>query len=79
PIIAGAGLKSLFDVYHALKAGSLASSELVLFPIGLIVAAISGYLCIGFLLKYLQNHKIDIFVYYRWVLAVFITGVALAR
>lgn len=79
PIIAGAGLKSLFDVYHALKAGSLASSELLLFPIGLIVAAISGYLCIGFLLKYLQNHKIDIFVYYRWVLAVFITGVALAR
>jgi undecaprenyl-diphosphatase len=79
PIIAGAGLKSLYDIYHALKAGSLASSELVLFPIGVIVAAISGYLCIGFLMKYLQNHKIDIFVYYRWTLAVFIAVIALLR
>ncbi|MDR3572653.1 MAG: undecaprenyl-diphosphatase UppP [Anaerolineaceae bacterium] len=79
PIIAGAGLKSLFDVYHAFKAGSLVTGELLLFPIGLIAAAISGYLCIGFLMKYLQNHKIDIFVYYRWALAVFITVVALLR
>ena len=79
PIIAGAGLKSLFDVYHSLKVGSIASGELILFPIGMIAAAISGYLCIGFLMKYLQNHRIDIFVYYRWALAVFIAAVALLR
>jgi undecaprenyl-diphosphatase len=79
PIIAGAGLKSLFDVYHAFKAGSLVSGELILFPIGIITAAISGYLCIGFLMNYLQKHPIDVFVYYRWVLAVFISVVALLR
>jgi undecaprenyl-diphosphatase len=79
PIIAGAGLKSLFDVYHALKAGSIASGELLLFPIGMIAAAISGYLCIGFLMSYLQKHRIDIFVFYRWALAVFIAVVALLR
>ncbi len=79
PIIAGAGLKSVFDVYHALKAGSIASSELILFPIGVIAAAISGYLCIGFLMNYLQKHRIDVFVFYRWALAVFIAVVALLR
>jgi undecaprenyl-diphosphatase len=79
PIIAGAGLKSLYDVYHALKAGSLVSGELALFPIGLIAAAVSGYLCINFLMKYLQNHKTDIFVYYRWALALFIAVIALFR
>jgi undecaprenyl-diphosphatase len=79
PIIAGAGLKSLLDVYHSLKAGSMASGELILFPIGMIAAAISGYLCIGFLMTYLQNHKIDIFVFYRWALAVFIAAIALLR
>jgi len=79
PIIAGAGLKSLYDVFRALKAGSLASGELVLFPIGLIAAAISGYFCIGFLMNYLQKHRIDVFVYYRWALALFIAMVALLR
>jgi undecaprenyl-diphosphatase len=79
PIIAGAGLKSLFNVYHAFKAGSLVSGELILFPIGVIAAAISGYLCIGFLMNYLQKHPIDVFVYYRWALAVFIAVVALLR
>jgi undecaprenyl-diphosphatase len=79
PIIAGAGLKSLYDVLRALKAGSLASGELVLFPIGLIAAAISGYFCIGFLMNYLQKHPIDVFVYYRWALALFIAVVALLR
>ena len=79
PIIAGAGLKSLFEVYHAFKAGSLVSGELILFPIGVIAAVISGYLCIGFLMNYLQKHPIDVFVYYRWALAVFIAIVALLR
>jgi undecaprenyl-diphosphatase len=79
PIIAGAGLKSLYDVYRALKVGSLVSGELVLFPIGLIAAAFSGYLCISFLMKYLQTHKTDVFVYYRWALALFIAVIALFR
>lgn len=79
PIIAGAGLKSLTEVYSGLKSGAIASSEFVLFPVGLIVAAVSGYLCIRFLLNYLQKHPVNIFVYYRWGLAVLIAIVALVR
>jgi undecaprenyl-diphosphatase len=79
PIIAGAGLKSLLEIYSGLKTGAIASSDLILFPVGLVVAAISGYLCIRFLLNYLQKHAVDVFVYYRWALAALVAAVALLR
>ncbi len=79
PIVAGAGLKSLFDAIAGFKAGTITSSELVLFPIGFVAAATSGYLCIKFLLRYLQNNSTDPFVYYRWALAGLIITVALFR
>jgi undecaprenyl-diphosphatase len=79
PIIAGAGLKSLYDVYKGLGSGAVASSSLVLFPIGFVAAAISGYLVIRFLMRFLQTNSTAIFVYYRWALAVLIIVVALAR
>lgn len=79
PIIAGAGAKSMLEVAGALKSGAMASSELVYFAIGFIVAAISGYLCIRFLLQYLQKNSADIFVYYRWLLAIFLIAVVVVR
>ena len=79
PIIAGAGLKSLLEIPSELKSGAINTGELILFPVGILFAAVSGYLCIRFLLNYLQKHPVDIFVYYRWALAVLIVIVALAR
>ncbi len=79
PIIAGAGLKSLAEVYSGLKNGAMAGSSLVLFPIGFLFAAVSGYLCIRFLLNYLQNHNVNVFAYYRWGLAALVLAVALIR
>jgi len=79
PIIAGAGLKSLATVASGLQSGSLAPSELLLFPIGFASAAISGYLVIKFLLGYLQNHSTDVFVYYRWAMSALIVVVMLLR
>jgi undecaprenyl-diphosphatase len=79
PIIAGAGLKSLLDVYRDLKAGAISQPELILFPIGFLAAAISGYFCIKYLLRFLQRNSTDIFVYYRWALAILIIIIALAR
>ncbi len=77
PIIAGAGLKSLYDVLKGIHA--IPSQELTLFPVGFVVAAVSGFLCIHFLLKYLQRNSTLVFVYYRWALAVLILVVALVR
>jgi undecaprenyl-diphosphatase len=79
PIIAGAGLKSLLEIYSQVKAGAISQPELVLFPIGFIAAAISGYLCIKYLLLYLQKNSTDLFVYYRWALTLLIIIIALAR
>jgi undecaprenyl-diphosphatase len=79
PIVAGAGVKILFDVYRELKTGAMAQSELLLFALGFVTAAISGYLCIKFLLRYLQKNSTDIFVYYRWALSVLIIIIVFAR
>ncbi len=79
PIIAGAGVKSLFNVFGELKSGAIGSSELTLFAVGFLAAAISGYLCIRFLLRFLQKNSTDIFVYYRCLLAALIIVVALVR
>jgi undecaprenyl-diphosphatase len=79
PIIAGAGLKSLGEIYQDLHAGILAQADLILFPIGFITAALSGYLCIKFLLRFLQKNPTNVFVYYRWALAALIVVVAIVR
>jgi undecaprenyl-diphosphatase len=79
PIVAGAGLKSAWDVFQELQAGTMAASSLIFFPIGFAAAAITGYFCIKFLLQYLQGHSTAVFAYYRWALAALIVIVALAR
>jgi undecaprenyl-diphosphatase len=79
PIMLGAGLKSLLDVHSELTTGAMVQSDLFLFAIGFIAAAVSGYLCIKFLLRFLQTHSTDIFVYYRWLLAILIIITAIAR
>jgi undecaprenyl-diphosphatase len=79
PIVAGAGLKSLWDIYKGIHSGAIAGSEMALFPIGFVAAAISGYFCIKFLLQFLQKNSTNVFVYYRWALAVFVVAVALSR
>jgi undecaprenyl-diphosphatase len=79
PIIAGGGAKSLIDIFGEASRGKFASSELTIVAVGVISAAISGFLCIKFLLRFLQRNSTDIFVYYRWILAAFIIIIALAR
>jgi undecaprenyl-diphosphatase len=77
PIIAGAGLKSLYDVLTS--ANAIASQDVSLFLVGFVAAAISGFLCIHWLLKFLQKNSAQAFVYYRWGLAILIVVVAVVR
>ncbi len=79
PIIAGAGAKSFYEIYKGMASGSIARADLILFPIGVAFAAVSGFLCIRFLLRYLQSNSTRVFVYYRWALAALIIVVALLR
>jgi undecaprenyl-diphosphatase len=79
PIIAGAGLNSLLKFYKGVHSGAIAHSEIILFPVGILAAAVSGFFCIRFLLQFLQKNKINIFVYYRWALAAVVIAFAILR
>lgn len=79
PIILGAGLKSMYDVFKESQSGALASGDLLLYAVGFVASAVTGFLAIRLLLQYLRRSSTDIFVYYRWALAVFIIIIALLR
>jgi len=68
PALFGAGLKKSLDlVGQHFTAGEYA----VLF-IGMVTSAVTGWLVIRLLLRFLQNHRLDFFAYYRIALAVVI-------
>jgi undecaprenyl-diphosphatase len=62
PVIAGAAILKL----HKLR---LAPGEALPFALGTAFSAIVGYLCIKFLLQYLNRHSLNLFVWYRLALA----------
>ncbi|HUW68667.1 MAG TPA: undecaprenyl-diphosphate phosphatase [bacterium] len=79
PIIAGAGLKSALELAKSIAGGAIASSELVIFPIGLVAASVTGFLCIRALMAFLRKHSTAAFAWYRWGLAAIVLAVALVR
>ncbi len=75
PLVAAVGLKKLYD----LAKNGMSSADQMGFALGLLAAAISGYVCIAFLLRYLQSRSTVPFVAYRVVLAVVLVLLALTR
>ena len=65
PIIMGAGVYKLPQI---IQQGS-APGQFGFYLAGFLAAAVSGYLVIGFLLRYVQTHSFVIFVLYRFLLA----------
>jgi len=63
PIIAGAGLKGLFDAVGA----GMTSHEITLFAAGTVTSGLSGFVAIWGLLRYLQRASTLVFVGYRLV------------
>jgi undecaprenyl-diphosphatase len=61
PIVAGAALlKSVHIIKHGIPTG-----EGLPMLIGIVVSAITGYISVAFLLKFVQKHSISPFVWYR--------------
>lgn len=75
PIIAGSGVKAMLDLAETTPP----MNELALLAAGLLTAAISGYLCIHYLLRYLQRHSTIPFILYRLALGLLIIATALTR
>ena len=63
-VVAAAGREGL-----ALRKIGLTSDMALMFAVGILTSAIVGYLTIKFLLKYLATHRLDVFAYYRFALA----------
>lgn len=64
PIIFGA---TVFELRHLDR---LQTENIVSMLLGMVAAAIVGYMCIGFLLNYLKKQSVGIFVLYRFLFAV---------
>lgn len=65
PIIIGSGSKKLLEIVQ----GGFSNSYSLELVIGSVTAFIVGLLAIKFLMKYLKNHSLNVFVVYRLVLA----------
>jgi undecaprenyl-diphosphatase len=61
------------------QAGGLAASDRVPFALGILTAGAVGYLCIAFLLRYLQRASTMVFTVYRVAFGVLILLLLLVR
>jgi undecaprenyl-diphosphatase len=75
PVILGAGLLQLLRLVKA--GGFFAQAPALL--VGFVAAAVAGYLCIRFLLHYLQNHRLYLFSLYCWLFGAACLLIALLR
>jgi len=65
PIMAIAGAKDALAVMHT----GLTEHQILLFVVGMLTSAIVGWFVIKYVLRFLQNHRLDVFAYYRFALA----------
>lgn len=75
PTVAGVALKKTLD----LRGTTLTPQELTAMGVGIAVAATVGYLVVRFLMRFLQNHRLDVFAYYRFAIAAAATAILLFR
>jgi undecaprenyl-diphosphatase len=62
PIILGAGVKKLLSV------GRTDNMDITILLLGGISAAVTGYFAVKYLIKYLTNHSLNIFAWYRLII-----------
>jgi undecaprenyl-diphosphatase len=65
PAVGGAGVLELFKERHALAA--LGWTPIA---VAIVVAFVSGYASIWFLIRYLRSHTTHVFIYYRYALGI---------
>lgn len=75
PVVLGAVVLNIMDKSVLTAIANNAS----IFIIGILVAFISGLLCIEFLLKYIKNNNFKIFMYYRIFIGIVVIVVTLLK
>lgn len=75
PIIAGAGIYSLVDV---MGAGGIPAELRTAFAVGMVTAAITGWLAVWATIAIVRTRSFDVFVAYRVVLGLAVIGIAVS-
>lgn len=66
PIILGAGS---YKILKLMSGPGLESGQLLFYGVGFVSSALTGYLFIALLMKFVQNHSLAVFAYYRFFLS----------
>jgi undecaprenyl-diphosphatase len=74
PAVAAAAAKALWDL---IKQGGVPADLRVPFALGILLSAVTGWLVIGFLLQFLQDHTLKFFVYYRIIFGIIVIALAI--
>jgi undecaprenyl-diphosphatase len=74
PAVGAAAAKAAYDLY---KHGGIPPEMQVPFVVGVFVSAITGAACIALFLRFLRNHSLKFFVYYRIVFGILVLVLAL--
>ncbi len=75
PALAGAAYSAWRDLHHH---GGLSPDMRLAFIVGVLVSAAAGWLVIAFFLRYLRNHSLKFFVYYRVIFGIIILALVVA-
>ncbi|HEY0071397.1 MAG TPA: undecaprenyl-diphosphatase UppP [Chloroflexia bacterium] len=75
PVVLGAGLK---QVYNLVQEGGIPADLQLGFLVGFAASAISGFLCIFLLLRYLQRNSTAPFIWYRFMVGAALLVLVLA-
>lgn len=75
PVVLGAVVLSLIKGNNI----ELIANNLSIFVVGVVIAFISGLLCIEFLLKYIKKHDFKIFMWYRVILGIVVIIYSIIR
>jgi undecaprenyl-diphosphatase len=65
PAVMAVAVKEVFE----LRDVGLAGLPVAILAVGLVMAGIVGYLTVKYFVRYLASHSLDVFAYYRFVLA----------
>lgn len=76
PAIAGAAASAL---HHLTKQGGIPADMRTPFLAGILVSAVSGMAVIAFFLKYLKQHTLRFFIYYRLIFGIIVLALAFFR
>lgn len=76
PALLGAAIMAFRDV---LKAGGIPPELMTSFVVGVVVSAVTGWLVIAWLLRYLRTRTLRFFVYYRVVFGIIVIALVLFR